>query len=328
MDAKPSSPERQEGPAVERIVFEAAALGEAEVPSEILVAPWGEVRSTVGSFVVDEESAAAAIRAFEEHGTDLPIDYEHQTLGGAYASPNGQAPAAGWVRALRAVTPAEAESARCEPGLWAEVAWTAEAEAQLRNRKYRYLSPVALVRRDDRRLVGLHSAALTNKPAIVGMRPLITSSAASDDDAIEALAMSRLRTTLGIDESATEDVVLVTAAQRIVELERQDTARRAADCVERAQAAGKLTAAQREWALSLAMRDPAEFERWEGAAPVVVPLGRTTPPGHASVNARRQRTTVEAAARAEWQANRVMLEGLCTEQAFIDDALRAASAET
>ena len=78
-----------------------AELG-AEVPCEVLVAPWGLVQSTSGTFVVDAEGAELAIRAFESQGTDLPIDYEHQTLGGRYASPSGQAPAAGWVKRLEA----------------------------------------------------------------------------------------------------------------------------------------------------------------------------------------------------------------------------------
>ncbi|MFQ5425397.1 MAG: phage protease [Phycisphaerae bacterium] len=321
--------ENDERPAVEQVVLESLALSEeAEAPRRILVAPWGEVVSAMGSFVVDAESIRETIAAFERHGTDLPIDYEHQTLGGRYSSPNGQAPAAGWIKSFSALTPAEAATEGCGrlPGLWAEVAWTAEAAVQLRERKYRYLSPVALVRRADRRLVGLHSAALTNKPGIVGMRPLVASDGgAGPDDTVEPLALSQLRRALEMDESATEDIVLVTAAERLATLAEAERERDADARVRRALSAGKLTAAQRAWAASLARRDPAEFDAWEQAAPIVVPLGRT--PAPVATNVAHGRADVETAARAEWRAHRALLEGLCSEDTYAADALRQAALE-
>jgi len=71
-----------------------ASLTGDKVPARVLLTPWGSVDSTNGSFVVDEEAVQLTVQAFDEHGTDLPIDYEHQTLGGSYSSPTGQAPAA------------------------------------------------------------------------------------------------------------------------------------------------------------------------------------------------------------------------------------------
>ena len=79
---------------VERVVLGATAVP-TDVPARVLIAPWGEVASANGTFVVDEPAGAAVLEAFREHGTDIPVDYEHQSLGGAYASPSGQAPAAG-----------------------------------------------------------------------------------------------------------------------------------------------------------------------------------------------------------------------------------------
>ena len=318
------------GAEVEQAVMEAAALSGPTTPQRILVAPWGEVTSVVGSFVVDDESVRETIAAFERHGTDLPIDYEHQTLGGEFSSPTGQAPAAGWIRALSAVSPEDAavEGASPEPGLWAEVAWTAEAETQLRDRKYRYLSPVALIRRSDRRLVGLHSVALTNKPAIVGMRPLVNRAGEpASAEACEPLALSELRRTLGLESTAGGENVLAAATERITSLEQQEASRQASERVQRAMIAGKLTAGQREWALSLAERLPDEFDAWERGAPIVVPLGRTVSPQRSTLNARQNRSSVETVARAEWRANRSILEGLCTEAAYVADAVRQASIE-
>src|SRR5262245_55881516 len=47
------------GAEVQREPIAALVLESAEVPTRILVAPWGEVRSALGTFVVDAESAAA-----------------------------------------------------------------------------------------------------------------------------------------------------------------------------------------------------------------------------------------------------------------------------
>lgn len=309
---------------IERLVMDSSSVAQAEPPAEIFIAPWGEVQTLAGSFVLDEKAAAATIAAFEAHGTDVPVDYEHQTLGGSYSSPTGQAPAAGWIKALSLITPAQAAArgGDVQPGLWARVEWTEEASAKLRGRQYRYLSPVALVRRSDRRLVGLHSVALTNKPAIVGMRPLIGSDdgAASPDVAL-ACASQRLRGLLQIAEGESDDLVLLAAAERIELLESRERLREAGDRVAAAMSAGKLTAAQKPWALTLAERDPAEFDRWAACAPVVVPLGRVISPEPPSADSTAKRSA-EATARSEYRANRAFLEKLCTEEAYVANAAR------
>ena len=131
-DALELVPGKASATAQDQAELESLVLEGDDVPRRVLIAPWGEVNSAVGSFVVDAEGAAAVIASFVEHGTDIPIDYEHQTLGGAYASPTGQAPAAGWIKSLRAVTPEEAvvDAERPAAGLWAEVEWTPAAAEQ------------------------------------------------------------------------------------------------------------------------------------------------------------------------------------------------------
>lgn len=320
-----------------RMVMEAAAISHAEPPDEIFIAPWGEVRTSAGSFVVDEESASTTIAAFEAHGTDLPVDYEHQTLGGAYSSPTGQAPAAGWIKSLTAVTPQEAARTGRRAGLWARVQWTKDAAEQLAARAYRYLSPVALVRRGDRRLVGLHSVALTNKPAIVGMQPLVTSDARiatsppspgveSPEDVTDPA--TRLRGVLHMDRSTPDDVILFAAADRILMLESLETMRRAEERVAAAMGEGKLTEAQREWALALAHRDPEEFDRWRRSAPPLVPLGRLVHTSSGDGAATRTQRSREAEARVEWAAHRAFLEKLCTQEAYLACARRSAESST
>jgi len=134
-------------------------VGQAET-IDVLIAPDGKVQSTSGDFTVDEESFAAMDETFREHATFLPIDYEHQTLGGDYASPDGTAPAAGWVKTIRY------EKGK---GVIASVAWTERARNMIRAGEYQYVTPVLIVRKADGKAIGLHSVGLTNRPAIVGM---------------------------------------------------------------------------------------------------------------------------------------------------------------
>jgi len=289
----------------------AAAELDGAVPQRVLVAPWGEVASTSGSFVVDAEAGAAVMAAFAAHGTDLPIDFEHQTLGGAYASPQGTAPAAGWITGLEVI---EGE------GVVATVNWTEEGRRMLASRAYRYLSPVALIRQDDRRLVALHSVALTNKPAIVGMRAVVNRDGAaegeeaSSTDAVTAALSARLAL------PAESDVVTLLAAAeaRLAVLENTVREREADGLVAAAMAAGKLTPAQRDWALALALKNRALFDEWVRTAPVVVMTGRIAAPAAgagcgAAVRAER--------ARGEYRASRA-LQALTSEEAYVAESLR------
>jgi len=132
----------------------------------IRIAPDGEVRSRNGVFVIDREGAAEIIAEFQRHGVDLPVDYEHQTLGGAYASPSGKAPAAGWVTHLYH-----------EPGrgLFGLIRWNPKAREAIRAKEYLFISPVLSVRKDDRRAIALLSAGLTNLPAIPASEKLAAS---------------------------------------------------------------------------------------------------------------------------------------------------------
>jgi len=290
----------------------AALTGEA-VPQRVLLAPWGQVESTNGSFVVDEESMNLSLRAFDEHGTDLPIDYEHQTLGGTYSSPNGQAPAAGWVKRLLA-----------EPGvgLVAEIEWTDQAERMLAAREYRYLSPVAIIRKTDRKLVAIHSAALTNKPAIVGMRPIINrAETPSGEDRAEPFSV--LRAELDLPDDAAPEEVLLAASQRLADLEREARQSQVEQRVQEAVRAGKLVEAQRAWAEALVAREDGLFDEWLRTAPVIVQRGSLVPPDGTNTSQQRERATA-ARARTEFRAH-PMLARLTSEEAYVADALSRAA---
>lgn len=120
-----------------------------EIPEYIRVLPLGHISSEKGDFLVDNKSFQAMKEHMAHRAVDIVIDYEHQTLK------DMQAPAGGWMKELVLKS----------DGIYARVKWTEKAREYLRNREYRYLSPVVMVRKRDRRALQLHSAALTNTPA-------------------------------------------------------------------------------------------------------------------------------------------------------------------
>ena len=308
MDSK-RKPQAQDGG--ELTALKSSPLAAGEVPVRIVLAPWGEVESTAGSFVVDEEAVRLVVEAFTAHGTDLPIDYEHQTLGGTYASPNGQAPAAGWIKSL------EAEAG---VGIVAHIEWTDPARKLLGSKQYRYLSPVAIVRKSDRKLVAVHSAALTNKPAIVGMKPIVNRVAVSETT-VTLAPIEALRGALELSTEAAPEEVLVAASEQLMQLRQEARGRRVRERVETAMRGGRLVEAQREWAESLAMRDETLFEQWLETAPVVVAPGRLAPPAQGSVSVNGRGAAERA--RAEYRAH-PFLAGVTSEEAYVADAKRAA----
>ena len=105
------------------------------VPNEIKILPLGMVHSQKGDFQVDDESVEMIRSHFKERKLDLVIDYEHQTLQDI------QAPAGGWIKDIY----------KGEDALIAKVEWTQKAAEYLKNKEYRYLSPVVLVRKKDRK---------------------------------------------------------------------------------------------------------------------------------------------------------------------------------
>lgn len=130
-----------------------------EAPEYIRVLPLGYISSEKGDFLVDTESFRMMKEHMEHRAVDIVIDYEHQTLRDV------QAPAGGWIKELVLKS----------DGIFAKVEWTNKAKDYLKNKEYRYLSPVVLVRKSDHKATQLHSAALTNTPAINGMTPIVNS---------------------------------------------------------------------------------------------------------------------------------------------------------
>jgi phage I-like protein len=179
------------------------------VPPEIQVIPYGEHHTDKGTFVLDDEAAAAVMREAGGVTNDMVIDYEHQTLKDV------EAPAAGWIKQL---------VNKGKDGIWAVVEWTPRAVEYLKNKEYRYLSPVFLRRLSDSRVVRFLHASLTNAPAIDGMVPLVNRKGDFIPPAYppyvkdvetkqkEVHIMKRLMAALGLTETATEDDAIAAVA--------------------------------------------------------------------------------------------------------------------
>lgn len=115
----------------------------------------------IAGWQLDGDLAAFLVQQAAGRAADFVIDYEHQTLRAA--ATGRPAPAAGWFKRLEW---------REGDGLYVmDARWTDMAACMIGAREYRYLSPV--FRFDGAgRVVGIHSAALTNTPAIDGLTEL------------------------------------------------------------------------------------------------------------------------------------------------------------
>lgn len=305
---------------MEKLMACAAEAAELSgVPSEIKILPLGMVHSQKGDFLVDDESAVLIRKQFKDRKLDLVIDYEHQTLADV------QAPAGGWIKDIY----------KGEDAITAKVEWTSRAAEYLKNKEYRYLSPVVLVRKKDKKATAIHSVALTNTPAIDGMFALVNSidiehlaeggsttmdlkelakalgipETATEDEikkavedaakaaemlkamegkkpegGVEVVANSTILSMLGLKENAkTEDVAASIMALKVgttdtqaelLALKQRMQERDADEEVQKALKAGKITAAQAEWAKSYALKDMEGFKGFVEKAPVVVPNGK------------------------------------------------------
>ena len=147
---------------------------------------------------LDAAIASGVIAHARTLGTDLPIDYEHQSLK---TDDNGQpAPAAGWITAL------EYEAGK---GLLARVRWTDAARAYLARHEYRYLSPVFSFDPNSGAVLALHSVALTNTPALGGAGEIVAMQKLSNPkEETTTMDTTKLLAALGLPQDAAVEAAL------------------------------------------------------------------------------------------------------------------------
>lgn len=191
---------RPKAPAPQTCALDALPLGDGFPPRAVRLFAMGENRTTKGVFLFDDEAARAVMAAFEEHGIDLAMDYDHGAL----------APADGRKRDVPGYYRPEVRA----DGLYALPQWTESGLAAIRPGKddtgastlpeYRYTSPSFSYDPDTRRVLKLGPLALTSYPATHGARPLTLSARdRRPAEVVAALAVSFADITQALARAAT-----------------------------------------------------------------------------------------------------------------------------
>jgi phage I-like protein len=169
-----------------------------------------------GPYVVSDPATIVEASRRAAGQRQMVIDYNHSTDIGFKKGvvPGEPVPAAGWITGLQAR----------KDGIWGLVEWTPRAAALLKNREYRYLSPV--FRHDDKGRIGvLLRASLTNIPNL----DQLTALASAEEDTMEPQTRTDIIGLLGLTEDA-DDTAIVARIRDLVEKpavqsERPDPAR-------------------------------------------------------------------------------------------------------
>ncbi|MGE3181730.1 MAG: phage protease, partial [Phycisphaerae bacterium] len=238
--------------------------------TEFLLIPFGDVeveRPLSGaSFAFTRPQADAAVNWFAKLNRKLAIDYEHQSFDRFNGREDGLRPAAGWIGGLEVR----------EDGLWAiEIVWTDRAASLLCSGEYRYFSPVIFWADETHtEFAGLGPVALTNDPAMHGVRPLAAGRALGSDADAEVVGDETRNDSLCDSEDHAALEALVAARGRIEALETQLRMQKADGFVERGMRQGKiLDSNSMDWRADY-LRDAELTEARLRRAPVLVPQGR------------------------------------------------------
>ncbi len=253
-----------------------------EVPTEVRLVPLAKFFYYGRWIQITQMHLQSMKAAFDRRENDLVIDYEHQSQTGE------QAPAAGWVKALEVR----------DDGLWGQVQWTQKAEEYIKAKEYRYLSPVIYFDYPDA-VTGetlpafLDSVALTNRPFLPSMEAiarreqmdeLVKLVGARDETEAQAMVKDLMDMKQQLSQALGEDAPNKIVANVLALKQYKDTVRedelnalreeladiKAGRQVEDAIKAGKVTPAQREWAIAYCKRDPEGFAAFVASAPKVV----------------------------------------------------------
>lgn len=155
---------------------------DGDAPEWVQLIPAGPGIRGVDGRVWTMTDAGRIVETFRNRGVELPIDIEHATqVKGARGE---EAPAVGWIHDMQAR----------DGGLWGKVSWTPRGEALLRDRAYRYLSPVFSAGRRTGAVTRLVSAGLTNNPNLdlvaLNRQGAEPESVDMDEDVLEALGLN------------------------------------------------------------------------------------------------------------------------------------------
>ena len=212
----------------------------------MLLVPKGQLRGRDGRGPYDAGDVTAMQAVIDrtraiQGATDLMVDYDHQVVFGAVEGVGGTAKAAGWITDYRVT----------DAGIEGLVEWTEAAQAAIRAREYRYISPVY---RHDKagKILSLHSIGLVNAPNFDLEAVAASASIAPEGESM----LKEIAKALGLAETATEAEILlaVNAAKA-----KRDEIAKAAGLEAGADAAAIVTAVQGARTTAPAQPDPTKF---------------------------------------------------------------------
>lgn len=184
--------------AVNSEIYSSVELSNGKAPDWVELIPAGPTVSGRDgrSWLFDDMATELVQSNFISRAIDLPIDWEHATQ---HRAPVGQeAPAGAWIKQFEVRNGA----------LWGHVDWTPRGAAQVEAREYRFLSPVFDYDLDNRRIVRMVSAALTNIPNF-----LMTALNQEAPEITPVKLSPAFLALLGLPDTATEEQAMSAATQ-------------------------------------------------------------------------------------------------------------------
>jgi phage I-like protein len=137
----------------------------------------------------------AVVSFFKESNRPLIIDYEHAT---EHKAPLGEpAPAAAWVEEMEV---------RDGGSVWGRVIWTPKGNQMVKDKEYRFLSPVLLFSKDrKRRIGGIDSVGLVGQPNLTSLKALNRAETPTQEMSMD---LSKVCAALKLVDGANEDQIL------------------------------------------------------------------------------------------------------------------------
>lgn len=177
------------------LALNTALPADGTVPDWVELLPPGlEVVGEDGRTWINDQPQAVLdyFAAMQARNQELPIDWEHAS---ALKAPKGDpAPAAAWGTTLEM---------REGGSIWAKISWTPRGHEAVANREYRHVSPVIVYLKATRRIVGISSVGLTNKPNL-HLQALNSQEGGHSTTEEETHMLKKLLTALALPETATE----------------------------------------------------------------------------------------------------------------------------
>lgn len=164
-----------------------------EIPSRIQLLPSGPDITGVDGRGWRLRDAHALVKSMNALQKEFPIDENHST---DLAAPKGSpSPALGWFKDF---------SVETDGSIWVDVEWNSRGAESLKNREYRFISPV-FNSTEKKEITEILRASLTNRPNLTN--PALNSELPKES-AKENIMDKELCAALGLPETATKEEVL------------------------------------------------------------------------------------------------------------------------